>query len=278
MLFRSDEVVVRAAVQPGDALLHPIASGQDQDRQRDLARAPAPEPRQPVATGKTEVEHACVVARRRERRVGLAAGAEPVDDVAELAQAVGQRIAELVVVLNDQDANGGLPLRGRLARSARAVAMRRDAAGADQRRLESPGAKNDLEPPGVTYAKVNPRFEDAMVKLRPHINAHPHHDKLDGPEPKRDQERRPGTSRASRWTDQHMDDEFTDFPYKSFTITAWGEPRADGRFEPRAEVTGYRSGKPYGSFDENSGLHPTAREAARSALGHCMNLIDDDDL
>ena len=66
-------------------------------------------------------------------------------------------------------------------------------------------------------------------------------------------------------------------PYKNFTITAWGEPCTGGRFQPRAEVN-FRSGRPYGaSFDEISCTHPSAEEAARHALGYCMNLIDDDD-
>ncbi|WP_157615780.1 hypothetical protein [Rhizobacter sp. Root404] len=76
-----------------------------------------------------------------------------------------------------------------------------------------------------------------------------------------------------------MEPEFIDFPYKNFTITAWGEPRSDGKFEPRAEITGFRSGKPYGaSFDEMGGAYGSANEAARTALGRCMNLVDEDEL
>jgi hypothetical protein len=57
------------------------------------------QPDHSVGAGKTQIEHHCVVRRRVDRRVGLRALGEPVDRVSELAQAGGERIAELAIVL-----------------------------------------------------------------------------------------------------------------------------------------------------------------------------------
>ena len=68
--------------------------------------APAAQPDHAVGAGQAEVEHQRVVRRvAGQRRVGRRAVAKPVDHVAELAQAGGQRVAELGVVFENQQAH-----------------------------------------------------------------------------------------------------------------------------------------------------------------------------
>ena len=69
------------------------------------ALAPAAQPDHAVGAGQAQVEHQRVVGRAGQRGVGLRAVAEPVHRMAELAQAGGQRLAELGVVFEDQQAH-----------------------------------------------------------------------------------------------------------------------------------------------------------------------------
>ena len=102
MVMRLDQVVVGAGIEPGDALLDAVARREDQERQLEAALAPAAQPHHAVATRQAEVQHDRIerLRRRAPRRPG--AVAEPVDGVAELTQAGGQRVTEQDIVLDDQ--------------------------------------------------------------------------------------------------------------------------------------------------------------------------------
>ena len=84
---------------------HAVARRQDQHRQDRAAAAPAAQPHHAVAARQAQVEHDGVDRARCQRRVRLRAVGEPVDHMAELAQAGGQRVAEQGVVLDDEQAH-----------------------------------------------------------------------------------------------------------------------------------------------------------------------------
>ncbi len=100
-----DDVVVGAVVEPVDAIVERVATRQHQHR-RAIAAGTQPaqyfaavEPRQ------TEVEHHRAEAFRGECAVGRGAVPHPVGREAGLAQALQQTVAELRIVLDDEDSH-----------------------------------------------------------------------------------------------------------------------------------------------------------------------------
>ena len=86
--------MVRAGIEPGDAILDTVACSEDQHRQRQLAAAPAAQPDHAVTAGQAQVEHHRVIGGVHQSGVGLRSISEPVDHMAKLAQAGRQGISE----------------------------------------------------------------------------------------------------------------------------------------------------------------------------------------
>ncbi len=103
---RLREIVVGPRVEAGDALLHRVERGEHEDRYRVLRGAERPADFQPVGPRHEDVEdHDVVVVLQPESlRLGPVLG--EIDDVGRLAQATRDGLAELTVILGEQDAHG----------------------------------------------------------------------------------------------------------------------------------------------------------------------------
>ena len=70
--------------------------------------------------------------------------------------------------------------------------------------------------------------------------------------------------------------EYLGFPYKNVLINAWAENLPNGKFKARAAVIGkYGDGSDEREVYVGGQEFETADEAARHALGHVMNEIDE---
>ncbi|MNL06823.1 hypothetical protein D3C87_1274710 [compost metagenome] len=113
-----DQVVVRAGIQPRDAAFDGFARGQDNDRQAAAIAAPALEQRHAVFARQAKIQHHGIVVHHFHGLVAFAAAGEPVDGIAQQAQAGFQAIADQWVVFNDEDSHL-LPSRHFLSRHVR---------------------------------------------------------------------------------------------------------------------------------------------------------------
>ena len=102
---RLREVVVRARVEPRDAILDRVARGQHQNRSPDAVLAYPPADLEAVDPGEHEVEHDRVVLRRLRHPDRVVAGAREIDRVAFLGEAAMQEARHLQLVLDHQDAH-----------------------------------------------------------------------------------------------------------------------------------------------------------------------------
>ena len=105
---RLREVVVRARVEPGDAILDAVARGQHQHRRPDALLANPPADLDPVEPGQHQVEDDRVVLGRGRHPHRVVAGPRDVDGVALLDEASPQEGRHLELVLDDQDAHAPL--------------------------------------------------------------------------------------------------------------------------------------------------------------------------
>ena len=101
-----DQVVVGAGAQAGDALVDGAHRGQEDRRGLHAGGAQRLQERQAVEVGEHAVEHQGVEAAVEGVHQALAAGAGRLDGVAGLAQALGEIVAGVGVVLDDEDAAG----------------------------------------------------------------------------------------------------------------------------------------------------------------------------
>ena len=101
-----DDVVVGAGAQAGDALVDGAHRGQEDRRGLDAGGADRLQEREAVEVGEHPVEDQHVEAAVEGVHQALAAGAGRLDGVAGLAQALGEVVAGLGVVLDDEDAAG----------------------------------------------------------------------------------------------------------------------------------------------------------------------------
>ena len=99
-----DHVVVGAGAQAADALVDGAHRGQDDRRGLDAGGADRLQQRQAVEVGQHPVEHQGVEAAGDRVHQALAPGGGRLDGVAGLAQALGEIVLGVVVVLDDQDA------------------------------------------------------------------------------------------------------------------------------------------------------------------------------
>ena len=103
---RLDQVVVGAGVEPGDAVGHGVARGQEQDRG---LHAPAAQPAadlEPVDAGQHDVEDDRVVGGDGDPVERLFAAAGEVDGVALLGQPAAEQAGQPRLVFDHQDAHG----------------------------------------------------------------------------------------------------------------------------------------------------------------------------
>ncbi len=103
---RLGEVVVGAGVEPRDALLDRIEGGEHEDGDGAAGGADCLADLEPGGPRHQDVEDddVVVVLARQGQRLGAIGG--EVDDVRRLAQAAGDGLAQLTVILGEQDAHG----------------------------------------------------------------------------------------------------------------------------------------------------------------------------
>src|SRR5262249_26750697 len=80
-----------------------VARAQDQDRLVESVRSPLPEQIDPVAVGETEIEDDDIVRRFGERIERVLARVHPRDCVRALLEPALQKLAEPLLVFDDQD-------------------------------------------------------------------------------------------------------------------------------------------------------------------------------
>ncbi len=107
-----DQIVVRAALQPRDALMQSTASGEHQDRRAILPAAHLPQHRRTIAIGQAQIQDHRRIARALQGVGGVLGRFGLVDIEALRFQAPAQQLGQLFVILDDQQPHGrGAPFR-----------------------------------------------------------------------------------------------------------------------------------------------------------------------
>jgi len=106
-----DQVVVGPAVEAADALVHPVAGGEDEDR-RDLGPPQVGEDRPAAPPGQHEVQQNGVVVPALGLELAGLAVVGDVDGESLLLQRLAHGAGEVDLVFDDQDAHGERAGRG----------------------------------------------------------------------------------------------------------------------------------------------------------------------
>src|SRR5580698_6431452 len=99
---RLDQIVVGACSQAIDAVVHAVARGQHQHRQRVLAVPDRAQDRQAVAVRQTKIEDQGGIADRRQGALRLAGIVDDIGLISRGQQPLGDELGELDIVLDNQ--------------------------------------------------------------------------------------------------------------------------------------------------------------------------------
>ena len=103
---RLDQIVVRAEIEPRDAIVQTVARGEHEHRRAIAVLPRSPQHFQSRASRQSEIEQHRGVRALRKRILRQHTVAHPVDGQAVLGQRLSQAVTDHIVVFDEQDAHG----------------------------------------------------------------------------------------------------------------------------------------------------------------------------